>query len=480
MMKLRETTLLISLLMLAFSLQACMDDDSFTTSPQNRLTFSTDTLSLDTIFANVPTTTHSFWAYNRSGDGLRCASVRLASGNQTGFRVNVNGTYLGSNVGYQAQDVEIRNEDSIRIFVELTAPATGKTDPQLVADDLVFTLESGVEQKVNLKAYAWDANLLTAPTITEDASWTGEKPIVIRGQMTISEGATLTLTPGTTLYFHENTGVDVYGRLVSQGMPGQEVVLRGDRLDRMFDYLPYDLTPGLWQGIRFHEESYDNLLEFTDLHSAFTGITCDSSDVSRQKLTLRQSTIHNCQGEGLRATHCKVTLENCQLSNTLSHCAAFLGGDIDINGCTLAQFYPFDIDRGAALFFSSAEYPLQSLLCRNSLVTGYGEDVMTGTRGTEENAFNYRFENCVIRTPQVAEEEASHFADVEFEDIADTTRYSEKQFLRIDTELLRYDFHLSEVSTAIGKANPTTAPLNDRDGKARDGAPDIGCYEREE
>ena len=438
MMKLRKTILLISLLMLAFSLQACMDDDSFTTSPQNRLTFSIDTLSLDTTFANVPTTTHSFWAYNRSGDGLRCASVRLASGNQTGFRVNVNGTYLGPNVGYQAQNVEIRNEDSIRIFVELTAPSTGKTDPQLVADDLVFTLESGVEQKVNLKAYAWDANLLTAPTISEDA----------------------TLTPGTTLYFHENAGIDVYGRLVSQGMPGQEVVLRGDRLDRMFDYLPYDLTPGLWQGIRFHEESYDNLLEFTDLHSAYTGITCDSADVSRQKLTLRQSTIHNCQGEGLRATHCKVTLENCQLSNTLSHCAAFLGGDIDINGCTLAQFYPFDID--------------------NSLVTGYGEDVMTGTRGTEENAFNYRFENCVIRTPQVAEEEASHFADVEFEDIADTTRYSEKQFLRIDTELLRYDFHLSEVSTAIGKANPTTAPLNDRDGKARDGAPDIGCYEREE
>lgn len=480
MMKLRETILLISLLMLAFSLQACMDDDSFTTSPQNRLTFSIDTLSLDTTFANVPTTTHSFWAYNRSGDGLRCASVRLASGNQTGFRVNVNGTYLGPNVGYQAQNVEIRNEDSIRIFVELTAPSTGKTDPQLVADDLVFTLESGVEQKVNLKAYAWDANLLTSPTISEDATWTGEKPIVIRGSMTISEGATLTLTPGTTLYFHENAGMDVYGRLVSQGMPGQEVVLRGDRLDRMFDYLPYDLTPGLWQGIRFHEESYDNLLEFTDLHSAFTGITCDSSDVSRQKLTLRQSTIHNCQGEGLRATHCKVTLENCQLSNTLSHCAAFLGGDIDINGCTLAQFYPFDIDRGAALVFSSAEHPLLSLLCRNSLVTGYGEDVMTGTRGTEGNAFNYRFENCVIRTPQVAEEEASHFTDVEFEDVTDTTRYGEKQFLRIDTELLRYDFHLSEVSTAIGKANPATAPLTDRDGKARDGAPDIGCYEREE
>lgn len=35
---------------------------------------------------------------------------------------------------------------------------------------------------MNLKAYAWDANLLTSPTISEDATWTGEKPIVIRAR----------------------------------------------------------------------------------------------------------------------------------------------------------------------------------------------------------------------------------------------------------------------------------------------------------
>lgn len=465
--------------MLAFGMQACMDDDSFTTSPRFRLTFSTDTLSLDTTFANVPTTTHTFWVYNRSGDGLRCSSVRLAGGNQTGFRVNVNGTYLGPTSGYQAREVEIRNNDSIRVFVELTAPATGQAEPRLVSDDLVFTLESGVEQKVNLKAYAWDADLMNAPTISEDVTWTGEKPIVIYGMVTVDEGATLTLSPGTTLYFHEDAGLDIYGRLVSQGMPGREVTLRGDRLDHMFDYLPYDLTPGLWQGIRFHKDSYDNLLEYTDLHSAFTGISCDSADISIQKLTILQSTIHNCQGAGVEANHCKVTLVNTQISNTLSHCAAFRGGDVDINGCTLAQFYPFDINRGAALFFSADKYPLVSLLCRNSLVTGYGDDVMTGIRGTNGNAFNYLFDHCVIRTPRVSAEEANRFVNVEFEDITNTTTYGEKQFQRIDTDLLRYDFHLSQTSTAIGKADPSTAPSIDRDGKTRDSAPDIGCYESE-
>ncbi len=58
------------------------------------LRFSTDTVSLDTTFSNVPTPTRSFWVYNHSGKSLRCSTVRLENGNQTGFRVNVDGTFL--------------------------------------------------------------------------------------------------------------------------------------------------------------------------------------------------------------------------------------------------------------------------------------------------------------------------------------------------------------------------------------------------
>ena len=33
------------------------------------------------------------------------------------------------------------------------------------------------------------------------------------------------------------------------------IVLRGDRLDNMFDYLPYDYVSGQWQGVRIQEGS---------------------------------------------------------------------------------------------------------------------------------------------------------------------------------------------------------------------------------
>lgn len=97
-MKKLSFLLLLSAVMM---MVACSDDDAFTTSRSNLLTFSTDTLRLDTTFSNVPTSTKIFWVYNKSGDGLRLTNVRLAQGNQTGFRVNVDGVELSAANGYQ-------------------------------------------------------------------------------------------------------------------------------------------------------------------------------------------------------------------------------------------------------------------------------------------------------------------------------------------------------------------------------------------
>ena len=40
---------------------ACSDDDSFTTSRNDLLTFSVDTVKMDTVFSNVGSRTYSFW-----------------------------------------------------------------------------------------------------------------------------------------------------------------------------------------------------------------------------------------------------------------------------------------------------------------------------------------------------------------------------------------------------------------------------------
>ena len=189
---------------------ACTDDDSFSTSPSNLLTFSSDTISMDTVFSTVPTTTRTIWVYNRSGDGIRCTNVRLANGNQTGFRVNVDGEYLSPTAGYQVQNVEIRKGDSIRVFVELTSPTNGVDGPQPLEDELVFSLESGVEQRVNLNAHTWDATFLRDYVVSEDFTLSSSgRPVVIYGGLTVDSLATLTITPGTTLYFHGDAGIDV-------------------------------------------------------------------------------------------------------------------------------------------------------------------------------------------------------------------------------------------------------------------------------
>ena len=121
---------------------SCNDDDTFTTSMANRLYIPVDTVKMDTVFAKIPVAAKEFWIYNCSGDGLRCSNVRLQKGNQSGFRVNVDGIYLGEKTGYQTSDTEVRNGDSIRVFVELTSPDNGSELYKEIDDKLIFRLES--------------------------------------------------------------------------------------------------------------------------------------------------------------------------------------------------------------------------------------------------------------------------------------------------------------------------------------------------
>lgn len=459
---------------------ACNNNEAFTTSVENKLTFATDTISLDTVFSNVPSSMKSFWIYNQSGSGIRCTNVALENGNQTGFRVNVDGTYLGNDNGYQTSNVEIRSNDSIRVFVELTSNYTNTSAPEKVEDNIVFTLESGEQQQVNLNAYSWDAVSLRNIVVTKDSTITSEKPVIVYGGITINEGATLTLAQGTTLYFHSGAGIDVYGKLISAGSANQNVTLRGDRLDNMFDYLPYDGVSGQWNGLRLHTSSYNNQISYTDIHGTFDGIAIDSADVNIPKLTLESSTVHNCQGYGINSNNSTLIINNSQITNTLNDCLFVNGGKADINNCTLAQFYPFDSNEGVAFRFSNQNNPIIKMNCINTLITGYADDVLMAEGTYDESTFNYMFDHCLIRTPKVETEDSVHLTNIVYEDVNDTTVAGAKNFANIDTQNLIYNFHLTDVSLARDKANPATAMPTDRNGILRDDKPDIGAYEYKE
>lgn len=461
------------------SITTACSDDSFSLSTSNRLSFSTDTVRLDTVFSTISSPTSSLWAFNRSADGIRVATVRQANASQSGFRVNVDGTYLGSSSGYKLSDLEIRKGDSIRIFVEATLPTQHANEPQLTEDDLVFTLESGVEQTVNLRAYAWDATIIRNIVVTSDSTLSADKPILVLGGITVAEGATLTIAPGTTIYFDANAGIDVNGRLVCQGTATEGITLRPSRLDNMFDYLPYDRVSGNWQGIHLASSSYNNIIDYTDLHSSYNGIVADSAATDKMKLTITNSIVHNCQGDGINIENGCILIENCQITNTLGDCFHIDGGEALLYNCTLAQFYPFDSARGQALGITNDKGPLRGFGCANSIITGYADDVITGTFDENDStkAFVYQFEDCILRTPRITEADSVFYTRVVFEDVEDTVTTGEKLFREVDADLQRYDFHLAEGSAAIGKANPLTAMPTDREGTLRDEEPDLGCYE---
>ncbi|RKW44437.1 MAG: right-handed parallel beta-helix repeat-containing protein, partial [Porphyromonas sp.] len=150
--------------------------------------------------------------------------------------------------------------------------------------------------------------------------------------------------------------------------------------------------------------------------------------------------------------------------------------------------YPFDSNRGAALSFGNhigdKDYPLQTFHMVNSLVTGYADDVLMANNKEGVTA-NYHFYNCILRTPKPKETALlSNFTDVIWENNKDYPDGGSKQFLLVDGDKQKYDFHLKKAEKGekypainAGLALGDTRFATDHDGKQRDSKPDIGCYE---
>lgn len=472
----KRITLFITAIILFLSIMACNNNDSFSASKSNILTFSSDTIKMDTVFSTVPSSTRSFWIHNSSNDGIRIASIRLEKGNQTGFRVNVDGTDLTAS-GYQTSNIEIRKGDSIRVFVELTSEPTNELSPKKLEDNIICLLESGITQKVSLNAWSWDANVMHNCEIKKDTVLSSERPIVVYGILKVDSNATLGINAGTSIYFHDGAGIDVYGKLKSIGNAENFISLRGDRLDNMLDYLPYDMVSGLWRGIRIYPCSVNNDIEFTNIHSSKYGIECDSASTDNQKLIMYSSIIHNCKGNGLTLYNSKANIENCQISNAQGDCIAIYGGNVNIVNTTIAQFYPFDSNIGVALRFTNKyndfNYALSCLSVTNSIITGNADDELMGERGNEKLDFNYKFDHCLICTSNTSTDKA--ITNTIFES-SDSLNAKDKNFKVIDTKNLRYDFRLNSLSKAIN-AGINNSIIYDLNGKKRDDKPDLGCYE---
>lgn len=470
-------------ILLFHSFVACDDYDSFTTDRSAMLIFNRDSIVFDTLITTVPSSTQTLIVYNPGGKGLRINQVHLETGAASPFRINIDGQDMSRSVANLVTDFEVRRRDSIVVRAEVTLPTLNSDDPQAFDDALVFTLESGVQQRIPLKAVGLDAFFLRGRVLTSDTTFSNRRPNVIYDSLVVAKDAVLTLPAGTQLYFHNKAGLTVHGRLVATGTLEAPVVFRGDRTDHMFAYLPYDRLPSRWEGIQLMPESYDNVLDYIDLHSGCYGIHCDSAGVERTKLILTNSRIHNLGGHGLSLLDCKVGVANTEISNTLGHCVWLCGGDVSFVHCTLAQFYALSYLRGDALNISNIlgedPHPLYRGDFINCVLTGYEDDVLMGSWAEgEEFEANYHFLNSFIATEVT--DMPDRFVGIVY-DLPESPIRHEYNFRLVDSYNYLYDFTPIAVSGIrdIGAPEYTELWPLDRLGRSRlaDEKPDAGCYE---
>ncbi|MBO7100256.1 MAG: right-handed parallel beta-helix repeat-containing protein [Bacteroidaceae bacterium] len=460
---------------------ACSNYDSFSDNPSFRLSFSEDTIRFDTLVSTVSSPTKTLYVFNNNSDGLRVSNIRLQKGEESLFRVNVDGEYLAYSFG---NDYLIRKNDSIIVRIEVTMPENGTTDTVTYSDELLFSLENGAQQRVLLTAGAFDAYIIHGMFIKSDSTLATDKPYLIYDSLVIAKGATLDLLPGTKLLMHDSTAVDIYGRINAQGTIEKPIVFRGARTDRMFDYLFYDNTPSRWKGVTIHTGSYGNTFVNTDFHSGRWGIYVDSTSLDHLSLFMQNCIIHNIGGDGLNLNNCSAEVLNTQISNTLGDCVSIYGGVYTFRHCTIAQYYPLSYERGDAfyvsnVYYNGAHHELRNVQVLNSVIMGYAEDVIMGNLYDEyEDYQNYLFQNCFLRT--VGNNDDKNFISCKFEN-KDMELQGEKNFKVFDTHNFIYDFTPDSLSEIRNMADPLlmNGLVSDRLGRSRtsDEAPDAGCYE---
>ena len=451
--------------------------DEIVTNPGNDLLFSADTLTFDTLFSTVGSTTAWLKVRNTGNKTIRIASISLQSGGASGFKINLDGETKTS-----FTDVEISAHDSLFLFVEVNTSMQDSTTPIKVTDAVLFDTD-GPRKQIVLEAWSWDAVFWKGKVISADTTLTSAMPIVIYDSLVVAENATLTLQPGTKLYFHDKAYMKVCGTLSAIGTIEAPIQMRGDRLDYILPDYPYDYSSGQWYYLQLAPTSFNNRLEYVDIHGAYYGIIADSSSLDQPKLKMCNSVIHNMVYTCLWSNSSSMDIGNCQLTNSGSYTVAQIGGSSIYTHCTIANYQSGREGDVPALILvnsitigtSDLAYPLSAEF-RNCIVFGNRTDEV-GLGKRDCIAWAASFWNCLLRATSIPLELATVTNCKYGKEVSDAN------FLKLgsETDKYVYDFRLDSISPArnIGSTSYLGSYPTDRNGISRsiDGKPDAGAYE---
>lgn len=311
----------------------------------NNLSFSTDTLTFDTVFATLGSTTHSFKVYNSGKKPLKIDNIQLSHLVGTQFRINVDG--VG---GDHFSSVTIPAKDSIYVFVEVTVNPNSAATPYVIIDNINFTI-GGKTQTVFLQAFGQNAHFHYGEVITKYTEWNNDLPHVIIAKGSIPGvlvdcNGSLNIKPGCKVLFAGNSALFVAGTLNAIASNWQDsIVFRGARLEHYYDDLP-----GQWFGIVFLRSdscgnpSYGSFNHCVINEASYgiyagAGLTNNYADylrISRPQVYLRQTIVKNAQNNAVFGFNAYINAENCLFYNSSDYLMKFgLGGEYSFNQCTM-------------------------------------------------------------------------------------------------------------------------------------------------
>ena len=494
-------TLVVCLVLISTS--SCRKD--FETSPSfGDLTFSKDTVFLDTIFTNIGSSTYNLKVYNKSNNAITIPTIALEKGNASNYRLSVDGI-----PGKSFQDIDILAQDSIYIFVETTIDHNAVTNP-LYTDRILFDTGSN-EQNVDLVTLVQDATfiypgkngttmeidslVLDGKKVTRgrflkdsELTFTNLKPYVIYGYIAVPENKTATVNAGAKLYFHNNSGliVDKNASLKVNGTLSNQVVFEGDRLEHRFNNVP-----GQWGTIWMRAGSIDNEINHTTIKNSLIGILVDSiGNPSTPTLHITNSQIYNSANYGILGRETNIKGENLVVGSAgQASLACTIGGTYNFTHATFANYW----NNGARQlptvlinnFFTYINDNNQEVnVTRDLHAANFTNCIIAGNNNVEfvldkieGSLFNYSIKNNLIQFNDVNNTFINN-AELNFDD---TLHYRNNIVNGMPhfKDPFTNQFIIGQDNAGINKALSSSALLFPKDllGTDRTTAPDIGAYQ---
>lgn len=448
-----------------------------------KTSFSNDTISFDTVFTTIGSATQQLKLYNPNKNALKIERIWLNDGKY--FHINVDGE---SNLA-MCQDMIIHGGDSISIFVKVNINPQNSLSPVRIEDRLNVAINGSVSS-VLLEAYGQDVHLIRTRRGRTEAltrRFENDKPYLIYDTIIANN---IQIAAGARLYMHQGASIVALHSLTAVGTKEQPISIRGDRLDNLFDSVPYKYAAGAWGGIYLQQEKQKECtckLDYVDILSGNIGLYCIGESTSQlPEVSIYNSRIHNHAAYGLVFIRTNATVVNTEISNCASYCIYLQSGKQEFIHSTIASFFnatniavqSTGREDLAAVFIDnlSKQQPETNASFKNCIITGVRKNqLVVATPFTRY--YPGEFIGNFLKTDTLPIPHAR--ANTYYTDSLDTIPIFRNEYYKYK-EYNYYDFQLDSLSPAIAIADSAIASEYpaDRLGNNRHlGHPDAGCYQ---